>query len=143
VYHGRVADSNAGMDDVDYEDLETLWRDLEPSLAGLRSLEEVARLFTNALYERFASSVVLARVFATVDLQQLPADDRAFVERFAASTGDREKLTESPRPRSSNVTASERSSASVARTSDATCSSRRSCSAATRSRVPRRCASSR
>ena len=83
------------MDDVDYEDLETLWRDLEPSLAGLRSLEEVARLFTDALYERFASSVVLARVFATVELHQLPAEDRAFVERFAASSGGAEKLTES------------------------------------------------
>ncbi len=83
------------MDDVDYEDLETLWRDLEPSLAGLRSLADVARAFTDALYGRFASSVVLARVFATVELHQLPAPDRAFVERFAASSGGAETLTES------------------------------------------------
>ncbi|MDQ6926156.1 MAG: hypothetical protein M3154_07955 [Candidatus Eremiobacteraeota bacterium] len=83
------------MDDVDYDDLESLWRGLEPPLAGLRSLEEVARLFTAALYERFASSVVLARVFGTVELQQLPAEDRAFVERFAAASGNAEKLTAS------------------------------------------------
>jgi hypothetical protein len=36
------------MDDADYEDLEALWRDLEPSLAGLSSLEDVAHLFTGA-----------------------------------------------------------------------------------------------
>ncbi len=82
------------MDDVEYEDLEALWSGLEPSLAGVRSLEEASRLFVGALYERFASSVVLARLFATVDLQQLPAEDRAFVERFAASTGDLEKLSD-------------------------------------------------
>jgi two-component system, NtrC family, sensor kinase len=81
------------MDDISYDDLEALWSALEPLLAGARSLEEVARLFTDALYERFASSVVLARVFGTVELQQLPADDRAFVERFAASVGG-EKLTD-------------------------------------------------
>jgi hypothetical protein len=52
----RVADAIAGMDDVDYEDLEALWRGFEPSLAGLRSLEEVAQLFTGALFERFATS---------------------------------------------------------------------------------------
>ncbi|HEV2644668.1 MAG TPA: hypothetical protein VGT98_18285, partial [Candidatus Elarobacter sp.] len=77
-----MADTIAGMDDIDYDDLEVLWSQLEPSLDGVRSLEEVARLFTDALYERFASSVVLARVFATVELQQLSPGDRAVVERF-------------------------------------------------------------
>ncbi len=82
------------MDDIGYDDLEALWSELEPMLAGVRSLEEVARLFTDALYERFASSVVLARVFGTVELHQLPADDRAFVERFAASVSGGEELTD-------------------------------------------------
>ncbi len=40
------------------------------------------------------SSVVLARVFATAELHQLPAADRAFVERFAASVGGGEELTD-------------------------------------------------
>ncbi len=91
-----MTDSIAGIDDVAYEDLEKLWRDLEPSLAGAASLEQVARLFTDALYERFAASIVLARVFATVELHQLPGADRAFVERFAASihrTGDLQEGT--------------------------------------------------
>ncbi|HEY6233534.1 MAG TPA: hypothetical protein VIW69_00350 [Candidatus Elarobacter sp.] len=89
-----MADATAGIDDIDYDDLEALWSRLEPSLDGVRSLEEVARLFTDALYERFASSVVLARVFATVELQQLPPGDRAFVERFAASVGGLDELTD-------------------------------------------------
>jgi two-component system NtrC family sensor kinase len=80
-----MADARPGMDDVDYEHLEDLWRRLEPAIVGLPSLEDVARLFTDALYERFASSIVLARVFGTVELHQLPAEDRAFVDRFAAS----------------------------------------------------------
>ena len=87
-----MADALAGLDDVGYDDLEALWRGLEPALADVRSLEEVARLFTNALYERFESSVVLARVFGTVELHQLTADDRAFVERFAASVSGGEQL---------------------------------------------------
>ncbi len=83
------------MEDVDYDDLEALWSGLEPSLAGARSLEDVVRRFTNALYERFASSVVLARVFATVEFHQLTAADRAFAERFAASVEAGGELTDS------------------------------------------------
>jgi hypothetical protein len=89
-----VADPIVGIDDVEYEDLEALWAALEPSFVEARSLEEAAWLFTSALYERFASSVVLARVFATVELHQLPEEDRAFVERFAVSAGGIEKLTD-------------------------------------------------
>jgi len=81
------------MDDVDYDGLEALWSGLEPSLGGARSLEDVVRLFTDALYERFASSVVLARVFGTVELQQLTPADRVFAERFAASVGAGAELT--------------------------------------------------
>ena len=89
-----MADSVAGIDAVEYEDLEDVWTTLEPSLAGVRSLEEAARLFTDALYERFASSVVLVRLFGTVEFHQLPAADRAFVERFAALAGGAEKLSD-------------------------------------------------
>jgi len=82
------------MDDVEYDDLETLWREVEPSLAGVRSLEDAARRFVDALYARFASSVVLARVFGTAELRQLPTDDRASVERFAARLGAAAELTD-------------------------------------------------
>ena len=90
----RVSDALTSMDDVDYEDLEALWSALEPSLADVRSLEAAAQMFINALYERFASSVVLARLFGTVELKQLPAGDRTFVERFASSAGDAEQITD-------------------------------------------------
>ena len=90
-----MADALARMDDATYDDLEALWQGLQPSLAGVRSLEDAARLFTDALYERFESSVVLARVFGTVEVRQLPTDDRAFVERFAVASGGTEKLSES------------------------------------------------
>jgi two-component system NtrC family sensor kinase len=89
-----MADAIARMDDVDYDDLEALWGGLAPSLTGARSLEEVARLFTDALYERFASSVVLARVFGTVEFRQLTADDRTFVEHFASSVEGGAELTD-------------------------------------------------
>ena len=92
-YKVLVADTLAGMDDVEYEDLEALWRALEPSLAGANSLEAAVGLFTDALYERFAPSVALARVFGTVELHQLPDEDRIFVERVAASTVGTEMLT--------------------------------------------------
>lgn len=86
--------SGAGIDDVGYDDLEALWGDVERSLVGLQSLEAVTDVFASALYARFSASIVLARVFATVELRRLPPPDRAFVERFAAANGVSDELTD-------------------------------------------------
>ncbi len=86
--------SGVGIDDVGYDDLEALWRSIEPSLASCATLEEVAGGFAAALYARFERSVVLARVFATVELRRLPPADRAFAERFALEKGAAGELTE-------------------------------------------------
>ncbi len=67
--------------EVGYDDLEGLWSEIDTS--ELASLQDAAQRLVDALYARFGGSIVLARVFATVELAQLPADDRAFVQRFA------------------------------------------------------------
>lgn len=80
--------------DVSYDELESFWADLEPSLRPLDSLEVVAQQFTEALYRAFERSIVLVRVFATSELQELPAFDRTFVDALALSTDARARLTE-------------------------------------------------
>jgi hypothetical protein len=86
---------NKSIEDVAYDDLEQLWREIEPSVAVLPSLQAVAQQFTGRLYERFAGSIVLARTFATADLRLLPPPDRAFVERMTRASGVAAELTES------------------------------------------------
>lgn len=69
---------------IGYDELEEFWVQLETSLRTLGSLQEVAQVFANALYERFEESVVLVRVFATAEVRQLHPRERAFVDDFCA-----------------------------------------------------------
>jgi hypothetical protein len=64
-----------------------LWTKLEPTMQRATSLEEAAQALATAVYTQFAESTVLARVYATVPYDGLPATNRTFVETLAGSTG--------------------------------------------------------
>jgi transcriptional regulator with XRE-family HTH domain len=70
---------------IDVFDVNEIWNRLDSHVDTCRSLEEVARCLADVLYEGLASTAVLVRVFATVEFQQLAADDRSLVESFARS----------------------------------------------------------
>ena len=84
----------ASLADVEYDELEDLWLRLEPAIADLTSLEEVAYAFTDALYARFSDSIALVRTFGTVEMHQLPDVDAAFARSFAAASGIAEAVHE-------------------------------------------------
>ena len=54
-------------------------------IAGYSFLEEAAQKFTDLLYDEYKESIVLARLFATVPFEKLPAANQAFVNKLAAS----------------------------------------------------------
>lgn len=56
-------------------------------MTGCRTLESAARVATDALYEEFASTIVLVRLFATVPFDRLPAANRGFVAKLVESQG--------------------------------------------------------
>ena len=49
-----------------------LWTTVEPSVQLARSLEEAAQALATTLYNQFAESAILARVFVTVPFAALP-----------------------------------------------------------------------
>jgi len=76
-------------DEVTSATIDDLERRIERELSGLPALETAAQRFCETLFETFAEATVLVRVFATVAFADLPATNRAFVERL---TGGREAL---------------------------------------------------
>jgi hypothetical protein len=68
--------------------------DLGPRLRGAKAIEEAAQLAVGAVFEQYRESVVLARLYATVPLQELPATNRDFVTRLAQSKGRAAELRE-------------------------------------------------
>jgi len=64
-----------------------LWADLEPKSQQTRFLEESAQELTASVHNQFQESVVLARLFTTVPLEDLPSNNRSFVEKLAESAG--------------------------------------------------------
>jgi len=52
-----------------------------------KSFEEAAQLLTDSVSRTFSESVVLSRVFATVPMQSLPADNAKWVTNLAQSKG--------------------------------------------------------
>lgn len=64
-----------------------LWCDIEESVRRSDSIELAAGILTQALFRRFAESVVLARLFATLPHVAAPDEVRAFAESLAAQAG--------------------------------------------------------
>lgn len=78
--------------DITYDALDEFWKSIEPDLKTASTLEEAAQRFASGLYHSFRESIVLARVFATIDLRQLPVREDAFVRAFARSAGAEPQL---------------------------------------------------
>lgn len=77
----------ASIGEADYDELEALWAQIENGADEPASLEAFADYLIGGLYARYADSLVLARMFVTIDLRALPPAERAFAERFAQDFG--------------------------------------------------------
>lgn len=78
--------ASRAVSEASYEDIEALWESVRPAVEGAASIEAVARTVTAAVFEAYEQSLVLARVFGTVDYGQLPEPARIAAKR--ASPGD-------------------------------------------------------
>lgn len=74
----RLAEATA----ADYEELKAEISAIMTSSCA----EEAARIFVARLYERFRDSLVLLRLFITLRYDQLPVEDRLFVDRRGRET---------------------------------------------------------
>lgn len=83
-----------GIDEIGYDALERMWSTLKPAVVTAGALQPAAQFLASALYESFVDTVALVRVFATVELAQLPPLDRSFVESFASARGAPQRLAE-------------------------------------------------
>jgi len=75
------------MQDVTAVSVSQLWANVEPKVQQAERLEEAAQELVAGLYHQFHESVVIARVFVTVALGDLPASNQGFVENLAKSAG--------------------------------------------------------
>lgn len=66
---------------------------LGKSITGCDCLEDAAQKVTDLVYSEFKSSVVLARLFATVPFEILPASNKEFVRNLADTKGLTPRLT--------------------------------------------------
>ena len=64
-----------------------LWAKVEPKVRQAKSLGEAAQSLTSEIYNQFTDSVVLARLFVTVPLGDLPPTNKQFVQNLAKSAG--------------------------------------------------------
>jgi hypothetical protein len=64
-----------------------LWSGIESDVAGASRLEQGAQALARAIHDQFQESVVLARVFVTVNFDALPASNQAFVRELTKSSG--------------------------------------------------------
>jgi hypothetical protein len=76
----------SSIGDVDYDELESIFAEVESGIGSARSMVDVAAHVTTALYDRFAPSVALVRLFATVPYMRLPDAERVFAEAIAAQS---------------------------------------------------------
>ncbi len=78
--------------DITYDALDVFWKSLEPEMKTMATLEAATQRFATGLYDTFRESIVLARVFVTLDLRQLPERERAFVSTFSENAGIESQL---------------------------------------------------
>ena len=78
-----------------YEILEELWANIAEEVGARSTLQSAAQLLLDALYEQFSEDLVLARVFVTSELRDLPPRDQVFVRACTQTAGVLEALDES------------------------------------------------
>ena len=67
---------------------------LKASLGSCALYEQAAQKFSEALYQEFSPSVVLARVYVSIPFAQLPTANKTFVNNLAAGKGVGNLITE-------------------------------------------------
>jgi hypothetical protein len=65
---------------------------IESEVGACLSLEAAAQSYMSILYETFGASIVLARLFATIALRELPEPNRAFVGDLAGNAGIADRI---------------------------------------------------
>jgi hypothetical protein len=60
-----------------------LSQQIQQSLQQSSYMEQAAQDFASLLYERFKSTIVLSRVFATIPYGKLPKENKSFVDKLA------------------------------------------------------------
>ena len=73
------------IDQVTPVTITNLWSGIQSGVAGAGRLEVAAQSLAQAIYDQFPESVVLARVFVTVNFDALPASNQAFVRELTKS----------------------------------------------------------
>jgi hypothetical protein len=73
------------LSSADSEGMRALFDDLKARVRGNASLAESAQRMAEGLYDWAMGAIVLARVFAVVRFSELPALQRAFVDRLLAA----------------------------------------------------------
>lgn len=91
---GGVTTTMATIAQLSLGELRALQTALQQRVEGSPHLERAAQAVASVLYERFAATLPLVRVFATTHLRELPAPDREFVAHLADSRGVRDALRE-------------------------------------------------
>lgn len=67
---------------------------MQAALLEATSLQGAAQIFARLLYEEFEESIVLARLFVTLSLQDLPTRDQAFITALARTKEIRPLLSD-------------------------------------------------
>lgn len=76
-----------GLVDVRQSTTAALWDEVESAVRSAGNLEEAASTLLNAIYEKFESSLALARVFVTVPYKNLPQPAKYWVSALADDRG--------------------------------------------------------
>ena len=71
---------------------EPVWHSLRDDVSGLPSLCAAAQVFAERLYADYPTFAALVRVFCTLPLGTLPAEERAFAERFLEGTAEKTQI---------------------------------------------------
>ena len=64
-----------------------LWETIKPTIEHAKNLEEAAQELARTLHTQFEDSIVLARVFVTINFGSLPPANAEFVRNLAESAG--------------------------------------------------------
>jgi hypothetical protein len=74
------------------EDVSTLRSRVERELANCGSFQQASQKLTDILYEELIASAVLFRIFATIELDKLPAKEKDFALEIARGRGFLDEL---------------------------------------------------
>jgi len=89
-----VVSSATRIEEFSPMDVLDLWAGVEPEIHAATSLEEAAQALAKGLHTRLSESMILARVFVTADLADVPDEIRAFATDMADASQAADELHE-------------------------------------------------